>query len=106
MNAQLNESSLRILIHAPTAGAVERARNNAANLAREMPAAQVRIVANAEGVAAVLDNPRADTDPLTLVCSNTLKKIQRDAAAPLQTVPAAILAIASMQQDGWLYVRA
>jgi uncharacterized protein len=106
MNAQSNESSPRILIHAPTAGAVERARNNAANLAREMPDAQVRIIVNADGVAAVLDNPSAESDALTLVCGNTLKRIGREAIAPLQTVPAAILAIAAMQQDGWLYVRA
>ncbi|MGV3742452.1 MAG: hypothetical protein ACO1NO_09115 [Burkholderiaceae bacterium] len=106
MNAQPNESSSRILIHAPTAGAVERARNNATNLVREMPDAQVHIIVNADGVPAVLDNPRADSDALTLVCSNTLKRIGREAAAPLQTVPSAILAIVAMQQDGWLYVRA
>lgn len=106
MNAQSNESSPRVLIHAPTAGAVERARNNAANLAREMPDALVCIIVNADGVPAVLDNPRAETDALTLVCSNTLRRIQREAAAPLQTVPGAIQAIVAMQQDGWLYVRA
>lgn len=97
---------LRVLIHAPTAGALTRARNNAANLLQAAPAAEVRIIVNAEGVAALLDAPRPDTDCITLVCGNTLNKIQRSAPRPLQTVPASILAIASMQRDGWCYVRA
>jgi uncharacterized protein len=98
--------SLRILIHAPTAAAVTRARNNAANLLQAAPDAEVRIIVNAEGVAAVLDAPRADTDCLTLVCGNTLKKMQRTAPSPLQTVPVSIIAIATMQREGWCYVRA
>lgn len=98
--------ALRVLIHAPTAGAVNRARNNAANLLLAAPDAEVRIIVNAEGVAAVLDAPRPDTDSLTMVCANTLKRIERTAPSPLQTVPASIMAIASMQREGWCYVRA
>ncbi|WP_194724084.1 DsrE family protein [Noviherbaspirillum malthae] len=97
---------LRVLIHAPTAEAVNRARNNAANLRQAAPGAEVRILVNADGVAAVLDTPRPDTDCLTLICENTLKRIQRIAPSPLQTVPASILALAEMQRDGWCYVRA
>ncbi|MEC4718376.1 hypothetical protein RY831_04415 [Noviherbaspirillum sp. CPCC 100848] len=66
----------------------------------------MRILVNADGVAAVLDTPRPDTDCLTLICENTLKRIQRIAPSPLQTVPASILALAEMQRDGWCYVRA
>lgn len=97
---------LRILIHAPTAGAVNRARNNAANLLAASPDAEVCILVNAEGVAPVLDNPRPDTDSLTLVCANTLRRIERTASEPLQTIPSSILALAEMQRDGWTYVRA
>lgn len=92
--------------HAPTAAAVVRARNNAANLLMAEPQALVRILVNAQGVAAVLDTPREDTDRLTLVCANTLNRIGRRAPAPLQVIPASIVALVQMQRDGWIYVRA
>jgi uncharacterized protein len=95
-----------VLIHAPTAAAVVRARNNAANLLAAESQALVRILVNAEGVAAVLDTPREDTDPLTLVCAKTLDRIGRSASAPLQVIPASIVALAQMQRDGWIYIRA
>lgn len=101
-----NQEPLRVLIHAPTAGAVTRARSNAVNLLAAAPDSEVRILVNAEGVAALLDSPRAETDLLTLVCANTLKRIGRTVDAPLETVPASILTIAQMQRDGWCYVRA
>lgn len=101
-----SKQPMRVLIHAPSAGALNRARNNAVNLLAAAPDATVRIVVNAEGVAGVLDNPRLDTDVLTLVCANTLERIGRTAPEPLQVVPAAILALAEMQRDGWIYVRA
>lgn len=97
---------MRVLIHAPTAGAVVRARNNAANLLAAIPDIVVRILVNAEGVGAVLDHPRPDTDALTLVCANTLKRTGRTAPEPLQLVTASIVALAEMQRDGWIYVRA
>lgn len=97
---------LRVLIHASSPEAVTRARNNARNLLKVAPGAEVRILANAGGVAAVLDAPQADTDHLTLLCENTLGRIGRSAQSPLQTVPSSILALATMQQDGWIYVRA
>lgn len=97
---------LRVLIHAPTAASLLRARNNAANLLRAVPDAEVRIMVNAEAVSALLDSPRPDTDSVTLVCANTLEKLGRVAPAPLRTVAAAIVAIAEMQRDGWSYVRA
>lgn len=99
-------SQTRILIHAPTKTSVTRARNNAANLRKLEPEAEVLILANADGVEAVLDQPREDTDTITLVCENTLSRIGRTAHAPLQTVPSSIVAIAGMQAQGWLYLRA
>jgi len=66
----------------------------------------VLIIANAEGVTAVLDTPRADTDSLTRVCATTLHKLGLRAPNALQTVDSAIVVLAQMQADGWLYVRA
>lgn len=103
---QSNSSQLRVLIHAPTPGAVTRARNNAVNLMAAAPHAEIRIIVNAEGVAAALDNPRPETDAFTTVCATTLKRTGREVRAPLQTVPVSVLAIALMQQEGWLYIRA
>lgn len=96
----------RILIHAPTRTSVTRARNNAANLRKLEPEAEVLILVNAEGVEGLLEAPREDMDGITLVCENTLNRIGKTAPAPLRTVPSSIVALARMQGEGWLYVRA
>ena len=98
---------LRIVLHAPSIAALARARSNALNLRREAPDAQVRIVLNAEAVAAALDAPHPQADPLTWLCPNTLAKSGRSASAPLQVLSVgAVLALAQMQQQGWIYLRA
>lgn len=100
-------STMKVILHAPTPGALARARNNATNLKREKPDADVRIVANAEAVAAALDEPYPDTDMLIWLCPNTLKRSGREIRDPVQVLEqAAVLAIAHMQQAGWVYVRA
>lgn len=97
----------RIVLHAPTAGALARARSNAANLRQFAPEAEVRILLNADAVAAALDAPDADADAQTLVCPTTLRKIQRAAAQPLTVLPEpAMLALARLQREGWSYIRA
>ncbi len=99
--------TLRIVLHAPSSDAFARARSNARNLAREAPDAEVRIVLNADAVAAALDTPHPQTEALTWLCPNTLAKSGRSAAAPLQVLPVgAVLALAQMQQQGWVYLRA
>ena len=97
---------IRIILHAPTASAVARARNNAANLMKQPAPVEVRIVVNAEAVGAVLDAPDAAGDALTFVCPNTLSRTGRSAPAPLTVLDeSAVLAIARMQADGWRYIR-
>lgn len=98
---------LRILLHAPSAAALARARSNAANLLKQSDPVQVHIVVNAEAVEAVLDEPNKAADPITLVCPNTLERLGRRAPPPL-TVPdqGAVLLIARMQAQGWFYIRA
>ncbi|MDR3412601.1 MAG: hypothetical protein P4L87_16945 [Formivibrio sp.] len=98
---------LQIILHAPTAQALARARSNAANIIKESAQTVVRIVVNADAVTAALDTPNAAQDPITFVCANTLNKLQRTAPAPFVTLPGgAALAIARMQQEGWCYIRA
>lgn len=102
-----DETKDRILLHAPTAGALKRARSNAGNLLAAEPRPVVRIVVNAEAVAAVLDDPNAGTDALTLVCRNTLNRLGRSAEAPLTVLEeGAVLSLARMQREGWAYIRA
>lgn len=97
---------IRAVFHAPTANALERARKNAANLRRFDPEAEVRIVANADAVAAALDAPDAAADALTHVCPNTLRNIGRAAPAPLTVLAEpSVLALCRLQQDGWSYIR-
>ncbi|HHM4355340.1 TPA: hypothetical protein ACRL9G_001319 [Pseudomonas aeruginosa] len=97
---------MNVILHAPTPDALERARNNAANLKREVPDADVRIVANAEAVAAALDDPRPDTDALTWLCPNTLARSGRKKRVPLQVLEQpAVLEIVRAQQQGWIYIR-
>lgn len=99
--------ALRIVLHAPTRTALQRARSNAANIRKEAPLAEVRIVANAEAVPQALEQPDAATDALTWLCPNTLRRMALQAAAPLQVLPqAAVLAIAALQAQGWTYIRA
>lgn len=97
---------IRIVLHAPTASALTRARNNATNLLKQGVPVEVRIVVNAEAVRAVLDAPDSAGDALTFVCPNTLSRIDRAAPQPLTVLDeAAVLAIARMQADGWSYIR-
>lgn len=102
-----SDRPLQILLHAPTQRALARARSNAANLLKETPASQVRIIANADAVSAALDEPDAGADPLTWLCPNTLRKLDREARPPIQVLPsAAALMLARMQREGWIYIRA
>lgn len=98
--------SLRVILHAPTAGAVTRARSNARNLRARQPDVEILIVVNADGVAAALDTRDPDTDAALRVCENTLRA--RDITCPddLATVPAAVETLAELQNDGWIYIRA
>ena len=102
-----DETKERILLHAPTAGALKRARSNAGNLLAAEPPPVVRIVVNAEAVAAALDDPNAGTDAISVVCRNTLNRLGGTAEAPFTVLEeGAALALARLQREGWSYIRA
>ena len=46
---------LQAVLHAPTASALERARNNASNILGRAPETEVRIIANAQAVMAAIE---------------------------------------------------
>lgn len=98
---------LKIILHAPTENALQRARNNARNLIKEEPVAEVRIIVNAEAVAGALDVVDANLDTITWVCPNTLMRLDKELREPLNLLPGpAILELVRMQQSGWIYIRA
>ena len=100
-------TTLHIVLHAPDADGLQRARMNAVNALRAQPQSQVRIIANAGAVAAALDSPHDSADALTYLCPNTLASLQREAHAPLQVLgEPAVLALARLQHHGWAYIRA
>lgn len=99
-------SDLKIVLHAPTAGSLERARRNLGNVLQAAPDATVRILVNGDGVAAALDAPDAAADAATLVCPSSLKRIGRTAPAPLTVMDEpGVIALAHFQIQGWQYVR-
>ena len=103
----MNDKPVQIVLHAPTALALERARNNAINLKREDPEADVRIIANAQAVAMALDIVHEQSDTVTWLCPISLGRLGRDNREPLQVLEgSAILEIARLQQRGWIYLRA
>ena len=95
---------LRVLLHAPTPGALDRARSNARNLLAAEPDATVEIVANADAVAHALANPDG-TDEHLRVCERTLARTGASAGGR-RTVPAAVVHLARRQGEGWSYIRA
>lgn len=97
---------MKILLHAPTSGALARARSNFRNLRRDNPDAEIRIIANAEAVPAALEKPDPDADRVLALCENSLTARQLAAPGGVATVAVAIKAIAELQQEGWIYIRA
>lgn len=95
----------RVVLHAPTADALARARSNARNLLAQDPEAEILILANADAVPFALAERDPGTDPHLRLCANTLAARAIDAPTDLETVPAVIEALVRLQTEGWIYVR-
>ena len=96
---------MKVLLHAPTAASLARARRNARNLLAARPEAQVLIVANGPGVREALENPDPDTDDRLRLCLNTLHTLQLENSGGIQEVEAAVVTLAELQAQGWHYIR-
>jgi uncharacterized protein len=97
---------MRVVLHAPTASALQRARSNARNLKARQPEAEILIVTNADGVPAALETRDPETDAGLRVCANTLAARGLKAPEGIATVPAAVETLAQLQIEGWIYIRA
>lgn len=98
-------TALQVLLHAPTAEALTRARRNAANLQSARPDTEVLIIANAGAVAAALATPDV-TDPLLRLCRNSLAAQELENTRSLVEIEAAVVTLAELQDKGWAYIRA
>ncbi len=98
--------TMRVVLHAPTAGSLARARSNARNLLARRPDAEILIVVNADGVAAAGTGGDPETDAAIRVCENTLRSRNLTCPDHLKTVPAAVETLAELQAEGWIYIRA
>ncbi|HEX6145110.1 MAG TPA: hypothetical protein VFZ01_20520 [Geminicoccaceae bacterium] len=97
---------LRILFHAPTAAALQRARRSALNVLDAEPAAEIEIVVNAEGAETALVRRDEATDHLIVVCEATLRRSGLTPLAAHRTVPLSTVFMARRQAEGWTYIRA
>ena len=97
---------LRILLHAPTAAALGRARRSAQNVLGAHPEADVLIVVNAEGAESAVLKPDEATDRLTVVCEVPLQRTGLQAAPGQRTTPLSTVFIAERQAEGFAYIRA
>jgi NitT/TauT family transport system ATP-binding protein len=97
---------LKLVIHAPTAAALMRARRNVANLIAADPSAMVELVINGAAVTAEIENPDPATRLHLVVCQNSLDAAGLAAPPDARVTRAAILHIAQRQADGWSYFRA
>lgn len=97
---------IRLVVHAPTAAALLRARRNVANLRAAEPDAEIELVVNAEAVRVALEQRDSETDDLLVLCANSLSRTGLAAPADLRAVAAAIQHIARRQAEGWTYFRA
>jgi intracellular sulfur oxidation DsrE/DsrF family protein len=96
----------QLLIHAPTVDALKRAQNNARNLLKLEPDAQVEIVVN--GPATALAVTLSDEDILSrlVICRNSLQAQTLSPQPQVKLVDAAVQYLAHQQMKGWSYMRA
>jgi len=96
---------MRLVLHAPTEGALRRARSEARHLLASVPEAEIEIVVNADGARAAIQTADPDTDGLIVYCGKSLHE-QGLSAPPAPVVSAALRYIAERQATGWAYIRA
>lgn len=97
---------LKLVLHAPTAAALNRARRNLANLLAADPNAEVELVINGEAVKAEMAAPDPVSRPHLVVCRNSLDAAGLSAPDDARVTRAAVLHIAQRQAEGWGYFRA
>ncbi|SBS33132.1 DsrE/DsrF-like family protein [Marinomonas spartinae] len=96
----------QLLIHAPTVDALKRAQNNARNLLKLEPDAQVEIVVNGPATALAVTLNDEEILSRLVLCRNSLHAQGLTAQPLVQEVDAAVQYLAHQQLKGWSYIRA
>ena len=99
-------TALKVVIHAPTIGALVRAQSNLKNLLQLAPDADIELVVNGPAMAEALAISDPVIKPRLRLCQNSLRGQNLIAPEELQQVSAAILHLSERQLQGWSYVRA
>ena len=99
-------SLLKVMIHAPTEPALQRAQANLRNLLLARPDAQIELVVNGPAVATAVSISHPDIRSRLRLCQNSLTAQNITAPSDIQQVNAAILHLSERQQQGWSYIRA
>ena len=97
---------LRILFHAPSAAALQRARRSAQDVLKAHPDANIEIVADADGAEAALVRHDEATDPLVVLCEASLRRSGLRPPEGRRTAPLAAVFMVHRQAEGWTYIRA
>jgi len=96
-------AGIQVVIHAATPDALQRARNNAVNLAKEWPNSEAEIVVNGPAVKAAIEQTHA-TDACLRLCAHSAERFGLSIPEHLQSIPAAIVWIINRQKEGWHYI--
>ena len=97
---------LRILLHAPSAAALQRARRSALDVLKVRPDTQIEILADAEGAEAALVRHEEATDHLVVLCEASLRRSGLGPPEGRRTAPLAALLLVHRQAEGWTYIHA
>ena len=97
---------MKVVLHAPTPGALSRARHEARGLLASPDQGIVRILVSAEAIGAALDEPDPEVDTLMVMCADALARLGRDAPPGVELTPSAGYLLSRLQRKGWAYVRA
>ncbi|MFP8967669.1 hypothetical protein ACKC9G_13885 [Pokkaliibacter sp. CJK22405] len=99
-------NELRVVIHSPTEASFKRAQNNARNLLKDRPQAEVELVVNGPAAAFAVQLEDEQLRSLLVLCHNSLKAQSQEAPQGVRIVDAAVTHLAERQQQGWSYIRA
>ena len=95
---------MKILIHAPSANSLARARVEAGRLVKLPIEGAVRIVATLDGAISAVQKPDPSTDPLLILCGDSVAAADLVNPPGVEIVPNGTEHIAKLQRKGWAYV--
>jgi len=97
---------MKVVIHAPTAEALRRARAFARTLHAKDEEAAIVILANGDGAASAVKEPDSTADRWLVLCECALTELSLIKPPGIESTDNGIFLIAKLQRKGWSYCRA